>query len=107
MTTLQARARHAEFGLDAPGNNRQARVQALLARVEEPYREPCRSILAGEPFTFTQAWQDWWLFHNLYFDRLTWGDGAYVDIGTNREFSFVTRVLDGPQRRPCTDRFRQ
>ena len=83
MTTLQARARHAEFGLDAPGNNRQARVQALLARVEEPYREPCRSILAGEPFTFTQAWQDWWLFHNLYFDRLTWGDGAYVDIGTN------------------------
>ena len=30
----------------------------------------------------------------------------YVDIGTNREFSFVTRVLDGPQRRPCTDRFR-
>ena len=30
----------------------------------------------------------------------------YVDIGTNRDFSFVARVLDGPQPQPCTDRFR-
>ena len=32
--------------------------------------------------------------------------GDYVDIGTNREFSAVARVLDGPQSRPCTDRFK-
>ena len=32
--------------------------------------------------------------------------GEYLDIGTNQEFSFVCRVLDGPKNRPCTDRFK-
>ena len=32
--------------------------------------------------------------------------GDYVDIGTNQEFSAVAEVLDGPQNRPCTDRFK-
>ena len=30
----------------------------------------------------------------------------YLDIGTNQEFSAVVEVLDGPQTRPCTDRFK-
>ena len=30
----------------------------------------------------------------------------YEDIGPNKQFSFVSRVLDGPQKPPCTDRFR-
>ena len=30
----------------------------------------------------------------------------YLDIGANQEFSFVCRVLDGPQNRPRTDRFK-
>ena len=32
--------------------------------------------------------------------------GDYMDIGTNQEFSAVAEVLDGPQNRPCTDRFK-
>ena len=31
--------------------------------------------------------------------------GDYVDIGTNQEYSVVAEVLDGPRKRPCTDRF--
>ena len=30
----------------------------------------------------------------------------YLDIGTNQEFSAVVEVLDGPQTRPCTARFK-
>ena len=30
----------------------------------------------------------------------------YEDIGPNKQFSFVSRVLDGPRKPPCTDRFR-
>lgn len=27
--------------------------------------------------------QDWYIFHNLFVNRLTWDDGSYIDIGTN------------------------
>jgi FkbM family methyltransferase len=60
-----------------------ARVDNLLTHVERKYRSECRSMLLGEALTFAQAWQDWHIFHNLYRDRLVWGGGAYVDIGTN------------------------
>ena len=30
-----------------------------------------------------------------------------VDIGPNKEFSFVSSVLDGPYKPPCINRFRQ
>ena len=32
--------------------------------------------------------------------------GDYVDVGANQEFSAAAEVLDGPQKRPCTDRFK-
>ena len=32
--------------------------------------------------------------------------GDYVDIGTNQECSVVAEVLDGPRKRPCTDRYK-
>ena len=60
-----------------------ARVEALLARVEPEYKPLCRKMVTGGAFSFAQAWQDWWLFHNLFSDRLTWGEGTYVDIGTH------------------------
>ena len=31
----------------------------------------------------------------------------FVDIGPNKEFSFVSSVLDGPYQPPCINRFRQ
>ena len=31
----------------------------------------------------------------------------FLDIGPNKEFSFVSSVLDGPYKPPCIDRFRQ
>ncbi len=58
-------------------------ISSLLRHVEPNYRQLCGKLLRGEPVTFAQAWQDWVLFHNYYSDRLVWGAGTYVDIGTN------------------------
>ncbi|KAL1496849.1 hypothetical protein AB1Y20_014435 [Prymnesium parvum] len=63
---------------------RHAAVKALLRHVEPQYRSRCRAVLHGEPFSFSQAWQDWYTFHNVFSDRLTWGDGTFVDIGANQ-----------------------
>ena len=41
----------------------------------------CSDILYGRPASFAQAWQDWYLFHNIFPDRLEWGGGFYVEIG--------------------------
>jgi FkbM family methyltransferase len=64
-------------GIDA------AALAALLIHIEPAYRDRCGKILRGEPFSFSQAWQDWYLFHNHFSERTTWGSGTYVDIGTN------------------------
>ena len=58
-------------------------TRELLQHVEPRYRPMCRAMLRGRGFSFAQAWQDWYLFWNLFSDRLTWGEGTYVDIGTN------------------------
>lgn len=61
-----------------------AQIEALLAHVEPLYRTPCALMLRGEAFTFAQGWQDWYLFWNYFSERLTWGGGTYIDIGTSR-----------------------
>ena len=58
-------------------------IDALLTHVEPKYQKKCGAILKGEAFSFAQGWQDWYLFHNLFRDRLQWGNGTYVDIGSN------------------------
>lgn len=61
-------------------------IASLLRHIEPQYRNMCGMILRGESATFSQAWQDWYLFHNIFghIDRLsTWGGGVYVDVGTN------------------------
>lgn len=64
--------------------DRSAAIARLLDNHIEPaYRVPCGAMLRGEAFTFAQAWQDWTIFHNHFADRLEWGGGSYVDIGTN------------------------
>ena len=59
-------------------------IRELLQHIEPAYRHRCRAMLRGEAFSFSQAWQDWYLFQNFFYDRLTWGDGVYVDIGANQ-----------------------
>jgi hypothetical protein len=59
-------------------------IEGLVARVEPAYRDVCRRMLNGEPLTFTQGYQDWWMVHNLRdYRHREWGDGWYLDIGTN------------------------
>ena len=41
-------------------------------------------MLHEEAFSFSQAWQDWYIFQNHYRDRLQWGDGVFVEIGSNQ-----------------------
>ena len=38
-------------------------IDALLAHVEPVYQHKCGRILRGEASTFSQMWQDWYLFH--------------------------------------------
>ena len=40
-------------------------------------------MLRGESASFAQAWQDWVVFHHYFQGRHAWGDGFYIDIGTN------------------------
>ena len=58
-------------------------IQDLLLEVEPHYKRQCEQLLQGHAFSFAQAWQDWYLFHNIFSERTTWGQGVYVDIGTN------------------------
>ena len=52
---------------------------ALLARIEPRWRATCESILHGRNATFAQAWQDWYLWHNIFKDTAV--AGFYVEIG--------------------------
>ena len=63
-----------------------AGVERVLLNVSAAYRPKCRRIFLGENLTFSQGWQDWYLWHNLFRRRdnaLQWGGGFYIDIGTN------------------------
>ena len=59
-------------------------IDELLTHIEQPYRKKCATLLRGGMMSFAQGWQDWYLFHNLFSDRLKWGGGAYLDIGSNK-----------------------
>lgn len=60
-----------------------AAVRAL--RVFGTDRKLCHDVILGHAFllVLSQLWQDWMIFHNIFPDRLKWGDGQYVDVGTN------------------------
>ena len=67
----------------AMARNVTAAVAELLQNVKHHYRPLCSKMLHGGTFSFAQAHQDWYIFHNVFSARLEWGKGAYVDIGTN------------------------
>lgn len=77
---IQAASLDSRGGADA---ERAARIGGLLANVEPAYRPVCSAMLRGGSATMAQVWQDWYVFHNVFPDRLTWGNGTYVDFGTN------------------------
>jgi len=56
--------------------------KAILAKVPQSYQGDCLRLVRGELFTYAQAWQDWYMFHNL-FSRKAWGEGYYVDVGAD------------------------
>lgn len=60
---------------------RNALINELLPRIEEPFRATCEAIMRGQARSFAQAWQDWWLHHNLFGRRMTWGSGVYIEVG--------------------------
>ena len=64
-------------------STQRAALERLLEHVEPRFKKKCRRMLYGEPVSFAQGWQDWYIFHNLFRDRLSWGNGTYVDIGSN------------------------
>merc|ERR1712187_126524 len=57
-------------------------IQHLLRHVENKYKSLCEKMLLGESAAFSQGYQDWYIYHN-YFRGRRWGEGFYLDIGTN------------------------
>ena len=74
-------------------HQRHSAINQLLQHVPPKHHHTCRAILQGESFTFGQAWQDWYIFNNHFRDRLKWGDGVYVDIGTNHPTSISNTLF--------------
>lgn len=66
---------------------RAQQIATLLTNVEKAYRRKCFRFLMGEDVSFSQGWQDWYVFHNVFGDRLTWGAGVYLDVGANHPTS--------------------
>lgn len=67
-----------------PSPSGAASIDEMISHVEPAYRDACRRILLGEPLTFGQGYQDWWIVHNIDdLKRRRWGEGWYLDIGTN------------------------
>ena len=54
----------------------------IVAHVPGQHQADCIRLVRGEAFSFAQAWQDWYLFHN-HFSHKAWGDGVYVDVGAD------------------------
>ena len=63
--------------------SREQDIEELLRNVPDAYQHACREMLHGNAYTFATAWQDWFVFHNVFPERLGWGNGTYLDIGTN------------------------
>ena len=57
--------------------------QHVTAHVEPHYQKLCAKMLGGEASSFAQAWQDWYIWHNVFRGdgTLTWGQGMYVEVG--------------------------
>mmetsp|Transcript_21709 Transcript_21709/g.49079 ORF Transcript_21709/g.49079 Transcript_21709/m.49079 type:complete len:318 (-) Transcript_21709:344-1297(-) len=56
-------------------------VDGMLSKVPDEYKKFCERVLRGESEqTFSQAWQDWFLWRNFFAGQTT---GLYLDIGTN------------------------
>ena len=77
--------RHFPAGqLPSESAERAVRMSKLLRRIDPEYRQKCASVFRGDGgASFSQALQDWYIFHNLFPDRLEYGAGAYIDIGSN------------------------
>lgn len=63
----------------------------ILAKVEPEYRNRCKEIFLGVPKMFSQAYQDWILYHNFFRDY-SYGEGFFIDIGSNNPF-FISNTL--------------
>ena len=59
-------------------------IAEYMPHIAPEWRKPCGAMLRGEAFSFAQGWQDWVLYHQYFKgERRKWGQGFYVDIGTN------------------------
>eukprot|EP00747_Dinoflagellata_sp_TGD_P179484 gnl/TRDRNA2_/TRDRNA2_30350_c0_seq1.p1 gnl/TRDRNA2_/TRDRNA2_30350_c0~~gnl/TRDRNA2_/TRDRNA2_30350_c0_seq1.p1 ORF type:complete len:386 (+),score=32.85 gnl/TRDRNA2_/TRDRNA2_30350_c0_seq1:100-1257(+) len=65
-----------------PSNLMSERIQRFMQHIEPEFQTICEKILRGKPASFSQGWQDWYMYHN-YFKGRDWGDGFYIDFGTN------------------------
>lgn len=70
-------------GSGKEGVRTQDEVEAILLKVEPEFQEQCRKILEGKSKSFSQIYQDWFLYHN-FFSHVPYGGGFYVDIGANQ-----------------------
>ncbi|GAQ91095.1 hypothetical protein KFL_007270020 [Klebsormidium nitens] len=61
-------------------------IEAILLKVDPEFQEHCRSIFTGKPKSFSQIYQDWFLYHN-FFLHIPFGEGFYIDIGANDAFA--------------------
>jgi hypothetical protein len=71
----------------------QHKVDALLQHIEPKYSAFCQDMFAGKAFSFSQAWQDWVIFHHYFNHKLTWGAGTYIDIGANNALSISNTLF--------------
>ena len=60
-------------------------IRSLVEHVEPEYADTCEAIFRGRAYSFSQAWQDWTMFHHYFVheNKTTWGDGYYMDFGSN------------------------
>jgi len=58
------------------------RIQQFMQRIEPEFQAICEKMFLGKPASFSQGWQDWYIYHNYFKDR-DWGEGVYMDFGTN------------------------
>ena len=71
-------------------------IQKLVAHIEPSYVDMCTEIFEAKPVTFSQAWQDWVVFHHYirqHDKELKWGGGIYVDIGTNEPMKISNSIF--------------
>merc|ERR1712151_1314233 len=57
-------------------------LSEFMKHIQPEYKDICAKMFEGKPASFSQGWQDWYIYHN-YFKGRQWGDGFYIDIGAN------------------------